>query len=97
MGPPDLSTLLVFISDLLWNLPSVCMESITFKFLPIYDTEKKSVIKPSKAPPILPLLKKLHIIFNFDSNVDYSWVTGLFKEQFLGYYERGVLQVKVEG
>lgn len=96
MGPPDLSTLLTFISNLLWNLPSVHMESITLKFLPIYDTTKKSVKKPSKRPPALPLLKKLHIAFNFESDVDYSWVAGLLKEQFANYCERGILQVKVD-
>ena len=97
MGPPDLSTLLTFISDLLWNLPSDHMESITLKFLPIYDTAEKSVIIPSKPLPALPYLKKLHLLFNFDSNVDHRWVTGLLKEHFVSYCKRGVLQIKVDG
>lgn len=97
MGPPDLSTLFTFISNLLWNLPSVHMESITLKFLPIYDTAKKSLIKPSKRPPALPLLKKLHIAFNFESDVDYGWITGLLKKHFAKYCERGILEVKIDG
>jgi hypothetical protein len=73
------------------------MESITLKFLPINDTAEKSVIKPSKPPPALPLLKKLHILFNFDSSVDHGWVTGLLKGQFVRYCKRGILQVKIDG
>ena len=95
MSPPDLSHLLTFVTKLLWNLPSVHMESITLKFLPIYDTTKKSVTKPSKPPPTLPLLKKLEIAFNFESEVDYGWVIGLLKKQFSGYHGRGILQAKV--
>ena len=72
------------------------MESITLKFLPIYDTTKKSVKKPSKRPPALPLLKKLHIAFNFESDVDHSWVAVLLKKQFANYCERGIFQVKVD-
>ena len=94
MSPPDLSNLLTFITHLLWNLPSVHMESVTLKFLPIYDTTKKSVIKPSKSPPTLPLLKKLEIAFNFESEVDYGWVLGLLKKQFSKYEKRGILLLK---
>jgi hypothetical protein len=94
MSPPDLSNLLTFITNLLWNLPSEHMESITLKILPIYDTIKKSVTKPSKPPPALPLLKRLEIAFNFESEVDHGWVIGLLKKQFSRYCKRGILLLK---
>jgi hypothetical protein len=73
------------------------MESITLKFLPIYDTAPNSVVKPSKPPPALPLLKKLDIAFNFEREGNHGWIAGLLKKQFLTYCKRGILQVKVEG
>jgi hypothetical protein len=69
------------------------MESVTFKFLPIFDTSKVSVVKPSRPPPPLPHLKKLGVAFNFDTVVDHRWIRAVLQTQFSKYHGRGILAI----
>ena len=91
--PLDLVMINMFITDLLWNLPSIHLEAITLKFLPIFDTVERCVVNPLKPPPRLPQLKKLHISFNFDNLEQHSWVGEMLRRQFSLYNKRGVLMI----
>ena len=78
------------------------MESIALKFLLIYDTVSESTEKrfqkPSEPPTALPHSKKLDIAFNFRSDVNQGWITGLLKEHFFGLPQAGnYASSKVEG
>jgi hypothetical protein len=93
--PRDLTLLCTFITDLLWNLPSIQIEKLSLKFLPLYDTVKANVVKPSETAPDLPLLKEFRIDFDFDSSLsrNYDWVGEMLMAQFLTYHERGILVI----
>jgi hypothetical protein len=93
IAPRDLTLILTFVLDLLWNLPSIHIEEIILKFLPLNDTTRESVVKPpqSKTPPLLPVLKQLEITADPDTDGDHSWVPEMIRKQFSAYHERGIL------